>query len=75
MISSHIYFSEKQRQLFNFFVMCVGMSVYVLVCVIPPTAILPNSISTRLVAIWRKTQRFATTEDTKRTKSEIAVSI
>ncbi len=37
----------------------VGMSVFVLVYVIPPTVSLPNSISTPWVARWWKTQHIA----------------
>ncbi len=49
------------------------MSVFVLVCVTPPTASLPNRISTPRVASWRKTS-IAAMEASKRTGSEIADS-
>ncbi len=52
----------------------VRMSVFVLVCVIPPTANLPSSISAPWVGSWRKTQRISATEAFKRTGSEIADS-
>ncbi len=48
-------FSEKNASS----VFRVEMSVFVLVYVIPPTAILPNSILTPRVASWWKTQRIA----------------
>ncbi len=40
----------------------VEMSVFVLVCVTPPTDSLPNSISTPRIVSWWKTQRIAAME-------------
>ncbi len=52
----------------------VGMSVFVFVCVVPPTAGLPNRISTPRVASRQKIQRIATIETSKQTGSEITDS-
>ncbi len=75
MLSSHI-FSLKNNATASHstlkYVFCVGMSVFVLVCVVPPTANLPNSILTPQAASWRKTQHTASMEASKQTGSEIA---
>ncbi len=48
------------------------MHVFVFVCVTPPTANSPNSISTHRVASWWKTQHTAAMEASKQSRSEIA---
>ncbi len=53
---------------------CVGMSVFVLVCVIPPTYSLPRNISTPRVASLQKTQHTAAMEVSKWTGSIITDS-
>ncbi len=60
MLFSHTCLSEKQcySQLFDF-AFSVGMSVFVLVCMTPPTSNLSNGISTDRVASWWKSQRSA----------------
>ncbi len=77
MLSSHTCFSKKQccSQLFYLkSVFSVGMPVFVLACVTPPTASLANSISTLRVASWQKTHCIAAIEAFKQTGSEITDS-
>ncbi len=72
----HVNKLQKTRLLPVLFtcVFHVGMTVFVLVCVTPPTANLTNSISTARVASWQKTQQIAAMGASKQTGSEMADS-
>ncbi len=74
-VSSHTCFSKNNATASYSTLKCVlCQNVFVLVCVISPTASLTNSISTPRVASWWTTQRIEAMEAIKRTGSEIADS-
>ncbi len=85
MVSKHkntiIYLQIFRKQFFYMLqpvillmcVLCQNVG-FVLFCVIPPTAILPNNISTPKVARWWKIQRITAMEAGKRSGSDIADS-